>query len=539
MERVFDYIVVGSGFGGSISAMRLAEKGYSICIIEKGKRFRNEDFPKTNNNLFKFLWVPALRMFGIQKLSFFKDASILTGVGVGGGSLVYANTLFYPPDKFFEAEEWSCFANWKEKLNPFYEKAGYMLGRTLYNKRNTEDKYLKEVASDFNSTHTFTNVNVGVYMGEAEEETDPYFSGLGPRRKACSECAGCMVGCRENSKNTLDKNYLYFAEKFGARVIPETKVEKIHRKNGYYQVETRSSTKFVNADTKTFTSKGIIISGGTLGSMELLLKQKYKYKTLPHLSGKLGNNIRTNSETLCAVSGAKEKLNNGLAITSVFHPDPHTHIEIVKYPDGSNAMKYFFGLAVKDAPQPLLRSLKLFGKTFFQPHKFLKILFDSKWSSNMVIFLVMQSYNNRMKLIWKRTWTGGSLKIKNEGDLKVPAYIDIGQKVMEQYAKRVNGTAQNNLLEVFFNRPTTAHILGGSPMGKSEKEGLINERFEVHGYPDMYILDGSVLQANPGVNPSFSISALAEYAMSLIPEKKGNKKVKLDDQIGLLKKQQI
>jgi cholesterol oxidase len=537
MEQIFDFIIVGSGFGGSISAMRLAEKGYSVCIIEKGKRFRNEDFPKTNNNLFKYLWVPALRMFGIQKLTFYKDASILSGVGVGGGSLVYANTLFYPPDDFFEAEEWSGFADWKKKLKPFYDKADFMLGRTTYHKINTEDKYLQEVSTDYNSRHTFTNVNVGVYLDDTEDEKDPYFSGLGPIRKACKECAGCMVGCRENSKNTLDKNYLYFAEKFGARIIPETIVDKIHRKDGFYQIETRSSTSFLRSEKQVFTSKGIIISGGTLGSMELLLKQKYKYKTLPDLSDYLGSNVRTNSETLCAVSGAKEKLNNGLAITSVFNPDPHTHIEIVKYPDGSNAMKSFFGLAVKGSPQPLFRTLKLFGKTILQPHKFLKILFDFNWSSNMVVFLVMQSYNNRMKLIWKKTWRRSSMKIKNEGNLKVPAYIDIGQKVMESYARKTGGTAQNNLLEVFFNRPTTAHILGGSPMGKTKEEGLINEHFEVHGYPGMYVLDGSVLQANPGVNPSFSISALAEYAMSHIPEKKGNQNIKLEQQIEFLKNQ--
>ncbi len=537
MKQVFDYIVVGSGFGGSISAIWLAEKGYSVCVIEKGKRFRNADFPKTNNNLFKYLWVPALRMFGIQKLSFFKEASILTGVGVGGGSLVYANTLFYPPDNFFEAEEWSGFADWKKELKPFYEKADFMLGRTGYDKINTEDDYLWKVANDFDSAHTFTNVNVGVYMGDTEEEKDPYFYGLGPLRKGCKECAGCMVGCRENSKNTLDKNYLFFAEKFGVRIIPERIVEKIHRKDGLYQVETRSSTSFLNSEKQLFTSKGIIISGGTLGSMELLLKQKYKYKTLPLLSNQLGNNVRTNSETLCAVSGAREKLNNGLAITSVFNPDPHTHIEVVKYPDGSNAMKSFFGLAVKDSPQPLLRALRLCGKSILQPHKFLKILFDFKWSSNMVIFLVMQSYNNRMKFIWRRTWRGSTMKIKNKGELKVPAYIDIGQKVMESYAKKTRGTAQNNLLEVFFNRPTTAHILGGSPMGRTREDGLINAHFEVHGYPDMYVLDGSVLQANPGVNPSFSISAIAEYAMSHIPEKEGNTQKKLDHQIDLLKKQ--
>ena len=538
MKEIFDYIVIGSGFGGSISAMRLAEKGYSVCVIEKGKRFRTKDFPKKNLNLFKYLWLPGLRMFGFQKLSFFKNASILTGIGVGGGSLVYANTLFYPPDEFFKANEWAGFSDWKKKLKPFYDRAAFMLGRTLYNKKNPEDLYLQEVAKDYNSLNTFTNVNVGVFLEDTEEEKDPYFNGLGPLRKSCTECAGCMVGCRENAKNTLDKNYLYFAEKFGARIIAESKVGKILFRNGIYSLETKSTTGFFNQNKSLLKTKGIVISGGTLGSMELLLKQKFKYKSLPHLSDKLGYNIRTNSETLCAVSGAKEKLNNGLAITSVFNPDPHTHIEIVKYPDGSNAMKSFFGLAVKGATIPLFRTFKLAGKTIINPINFLKILFNFKWSTNAVIFLVMQSYNNSMRVFWEKNWLGGALKIKNKGDQKVPAYIGIGQDVMEYFAKKVRGIAQNNLLEVFFDRPTTAHILGGSPMGKNKDDGLINERFEVFDYPNMYILDGSVLQSNPGVNPSFSISSIAEYAMSLIPEKEGNTNIMLDHQIKIHSKKE-
>ncbi len=538
MDEVFDYIVIGSGFGGSISAMRLAEKGYSVCVVEKGKRFRTKDFPKKNINLFKYLWLPRLRMFGFQQLSFFKNASILTGVGVGGGSLVYANTLFYPPDEFFKAGEWADFPDWGKKLKPFYDKAAFMLGRTLYNKRNPEDLYLQEIAKDYNSMDTFTNVNVGVYLEDTKEEKDPYFGGLGPLRASCTECAGCMVGCRENAKNTLDKNYLHFAEKFGTRIIAESKVEKIHLKNDVYSLEIKSTTGLFNYNKSLLKTRGIVISGGTLGSMELLLKQKFKYKSLPNLSDKLGYNIRTNSETLCAVSGAKEKLNNGLAITSVFNPDPHTHIEIVKYPDRSNAMKSFFGLAVKNASTPLLRTFKLAGKTLINPINFLKIIFSFNWSTNAVVFLVMQSYNNSMRVFWKKSLLGGSLKIKNKGDQKVPAYIDIGQEVMERFAKKVRGVAQNNLLEVFFDRPTTAHILGGSPMGKNKDEGLINERFEVFGYPNMYILDGSVLQSNPGVNPSFSISSIAEYAMSLIPEKEGNTNVSLDQQIRILSKKQ-
>ncbi len=531
MTEIYDYIIIGSGFGGSVSALRLAEKGYKVLVIEQGKRYGHSDFPRTNMNLFKYLWMPSLRMFGIQKMSFYKDASILTGVGVGGGSLVYANTLFRPPDEFFENNAWSAFRDWKKELTPFYELASRMLGRTKYDKLNAEDEYLKQTARDFGREESFKSVDVGVYLGDTETEADPYFSGLGPLRKGCIECGGCMTGCREDAKNSLDKNYLYFAGKYGAEIIPETKAYRISRQGEEYIIETKRITGFFRKRKNSFRTKGIIISAGTLGSMELLLKQKYKYGTLTQLSGKLGHEVRTNSETLCAVSSGREKLNNGLAISSVFNPDDNTHIEVVKYGDGSNAMKAFFGLSVKGAENSFKRTMLLFRKTLANPEKFLKVLFNFKWATGAVIFLVMQGYDNAMKLVWKKGLAGGRMKIDNSGNRSVPAYIDIGQKTMEHYAKLSGTIPQNILLEVLFNRPTTAHILGGCPMGDSKETGVIGTDFKVFGMPDFYIVDGSVIQGNPGVNPSLTITALAEYAMSQIPEKKGNTNKSLDEQI--------
>lgn len=527
---VYDYIVIGSGFGGSVASLRLTEKGYKVLTLEQGKRFQPGDFPRTNWNLPKYLWIPALRFFGFQRLSFYSKASILSGVGVGGGSLVYANTLYRPTDEFFRNTSWARFANWKDVLEPFYNRASFMLGRQKYCKRNPEDDILEAVSKELNAFDTFDSVYVGVNLDGGEQETDPYFNGLGPLRKGCVECAGCMVGCRGNAKNSLDLNYLWFAEKLGLEILPETKAKRISFNNNLYHIETESITS-VFPRKKTFVTRGIIMAAGTLGTLELLLKQKFKYGTLPRLSHKLGYELRTNAETLCAVSGAPMKLNNGLAITSVFSPDPFTHIEIVKYPDKSNALKLFFGLSAEDAGTSLGRSLKLLKKIVTHPVHFFRMLFDFKWSSNLVIFLVMQTVDNAMKMIWKNTLFGGKIKIENSGHKRVPAYIPVGQEVMERYAGKINGIPQNILLEVFFDRPTTAHILGGCPMSESAETGLVDENLRVHGYPDFYITDGSVIQGNIGVNPSLTITAMAEYAMSKIPARNGNTTPEISKQL--------
>ena len=536
---VYDYIVIGSGFGGSVASLRLVEKGYTVLTIEQGKRFNPEDFPKTNWNLPKYLWVPALRFFGFQRLSFYKTASILSGTGVGGGSLVYANTLYIPPDEFFNNFSWNRFGDWKRILEPFYNKASFMLGRKKYEKLNIEDKVLEEVSKAMNAHDTFETVHVGVNLNGGDEEKDPYFNGLGPLRKGCIECAGCMVGCRENAKNTLDRNYLWFAEKLGLTILPGTKAEKISYKDNIYLVETKRITSFFGRKKQIFSTRGIVVAAGALGTLELLLKQKYHYFTLPLLSDKLGYELRTNAETLCAASGSSEKMNNGLAITSVFSPDPHTHVEIVKYPDNSNAMKWFFGLSVGGADSSVKRSLMLFMKTITHPWVFLKTVFNFGWSSNTVIFLVMQTVDNAMRMIWKKNFFGGRMKIDNSGHKKVPAFIPVGQDVMERYARSVKGVSQNILLEVFFNRPTTAHILGGCPMSDTSDTGVVDEKLKVHGYPDFYITDGSVIQGNIGVNPSLTITAMAEYCMNNIPSMEGAAVTEISKQLMLLEEKWI
>lgn len=376
---------------------------------------------------------------------------------------------------------------------------------------------------------SFEGVNVGVYFGDTEKETDPYFNGLGPMRKGCTECAGCMVGCKETAKNTLDYNYLYFAQKFGAKIKAETKATKVEYNDGIYTVHTISSTAFLGKKKQIFKAKNIVFAAGVLGTLDLLLKQKYKYKTLPNLSDTIGENLRTNSETLCGVTSKNKKLNNGVAITSVFNPDDDTHIEIVKYPSGSNSMKMFSTPATRQGT-PLLRPFIWFANIFIQPKAFFKHLFGRKFSDKSVIFMVMQSLDNSMKMVYKR-FPFSRISISNKKENRVPAYIDIGQKVMYKYAEKVDGIPQNATTEVLFNMSSTAHILGGIPMGDDDKTGVVNDSFEVFNYPGMYVLDGSIIPGNIGVNPSLTITALSEYAMSLVPEKEGNSNVSLKKQM--------
>ena len=512
MEDTFDYIVIGSGFGGSVSAMRLSEKGYKVLVIEKGKRWRNEDYPKSNWNMAKYLWMPLVKCFGIQKLTFFKQVFIISGVGVGGGSLVYANTHMMPKESFYTNKIWADIKDWKSTLQPYYETAKYMLGSTKYDREYEEDRILKEVATDMGRGHTYGHVDyVGVYTGKPGVETDPYFKGLGPLRKGCTECAACMVGCRENAKNTLDKNYLWFAENmFGTQILAETLVTKVEHINDEYLIHTESSTSWFSKNKKVYRSKGLVMSGGVLGTMDLLLKMKYETKTLD-LSDQLGRNILTNSEMLSGIVAADRKLNHGIAINSIFDPDENTHIELCKFPDGSGAMQKLGVMAASNGSAPV-RTAKMIGNMITHPIQFLRTIFDSNIAKSSVIFLIMQELENSMSMIW----SGGKMKMQNESGQKVPSYIPIGQEALYRYAEKVNGVPQNAFSEIMFSLASTAHILGGCPMGKTKKEGVVDENFKVHGYENFYILDGSIMPCNLGVNPSLTITALSEYAMDQI-----------------------
>jgi cholesterol oxidase len=513
MEENFDYIIIGSGFGGSVSAMRLAEKGYRVLVIEKGKRWASGDFPHSNWNLKKYLWLPALRLFGFQKLTFFREVFVISGVGVGGGSLVYANTHMMPKESFYSNKIWGGIKDWKSTLAPYFTIAKFMLGTTKFEKDYEEDRVLKEVARDMGHETSFKPVDgVGVYLGDRNKPVDPYFKGLGPMRTGCIECAGCMVGCRYNAKNTLDKNYLWFAENtYGAQIIAETLVTKIEHLNGEYLVHTQSSTSFFKSNVKTYRSKGLVVSGGVMGTMDLLLKQKYVEKTLPKLSDKLGDNILTNSEMLSGIAAADRKLNHGIAISRIFNADENTQIEICKFPDGSGAMMRLGVMAAGNGSAPV-RLAKMLGNMVIHPIRFLRTVFVKNPARNGVIFLIMQTLENSMQMRLKKGLFGSSLKMKNDSGEKVPSFIASGQDALYRYAGKVNGVPMNAF-----------------PMGKTIEEGVVNERFEVFGYPGMYILDGSIMPCNLGVNPSLTITALSEYAMAHIADKTGNINKKFDN----------
>lgn len=516
----FDYIVIGSGFGGSVSACRLSEKGYSVAVLEQGKRKAAKDFTKSNWNIAKYLWLPILKCFGPQKLFFFKDVLILGGVGVGGGSLVYANTHMTPEDPFFKNVAWAHLKDWKTELSPFYNLAKFMLGTTRNKKLYAEDDILKQIAKDMGQVESFHATDVGVYFGEKGQNVDPYFDGKGPERNACEECAGCMVGCRYNAKNTLDKNYLWFAEQNGAEVFPETKVSKIVEKpDGTYEIHTKKSTSWFAKKTKVFTCKGIVLSAGVLGSLEILFKNRDEFKTLTRVSEKLGTNVRTNSETITAAAHGKQVLNHGIAISSVFQADEHTHIEICKFSDNSGAMS-LMALPATDETPNRARGFSFIINLVRNPKTTFKWLFNPNFAKNGLFILVMQSLDNSMKMMYKRGIFGSKLKFDNKSNHKIPAYIPIGQEVTRRYAEKIDGIALNSGMEVFLNMSTTAHILGGCSMGKTASEGVVNERFALNGYENFYVLDGSIIPCNLGVNPSLTITALSEYAMSKVPSKK-------------------
>jgi cholesterol oxidase len=518
----YDAIVIGSGFGGSVSALRLSEKGQRVAVLEMGKRWTAADFPSTNWNVRRYLWMPKLFLHGIQQITLLRHVMVLHGAGVGGGSLVYANTLLEPLEPFYSDPQWRDMADWKRVLAPHFATAKRMLGVTEAKHLGETDEILRRTAEESGKGDTFHRTDVGVFFGEPGVTVpDPYFGGEGPARTGCTLCGGCMVGCRHGAKNTLDKNYLYLAEKRGATIIPETKVTDIRpRAGGGYEVDTERSTAILRKGRRTLTARTVVVAAGVLGSVDLLMKCRER-GSLPRLSPALGQYVRTNSEALLAVKARSRSadFSKGIAISAGYYPDEKTHIEAVRYPRGSDFMALLGTLLVGGGP-PWPRPLRFLAAAITRPLQLLRTISPFGWARRTMILLCMQAVDNSLELRMRRRWWwpfGRTLDSDRGGRAPVPTYIPIANETAQRIAKRMDGTPQSVLPEVVFDLSSTAHILGGCPIGKDAACGVVDGACRVYGYDDLLVVDGSVISANLGVNPSLTITALAEHAMSQVP----------------------
>ena len=519
----YDVLIVGSGFGGSVTALRLVEKGYRVGILEAGRRYEDEDFAKTSWDLKRFLWAPKLGCYGIQRVHLLRDCLILAGAGVGGGSLNYANTLYQPPEPFFEDKQWAHITDWSSELAPFYDQATRMLGVVRNPHMTPADEVMKSVAEDMGVADTFIQTPVGVFFGDepGKKVDDPYFGGAGPERTGCIECGECMTGCRHGAKNTLLKNYLALAERAGAEIIPMTTVTGLRAlSDGTWDVTTERTGAWVRKGPKTFTAAHVVLAAGTWGTQNLLHKMKDEGK-LPKLSDKLGELTRTNSESI--VGAAKLKvdpnvdLTKGVAITSSFHPSSNTHIEPVRYGKGSNAMGLLQTL-MTDGGGRIPRWLKFLIALLRNPADFVRVVNVKNWSERTIIALVMQNLDNSITTFTKRGIFGRKVSSKQGHGEPNPTWIPEGNDATRRIAKKIGGVAGGTWGELF-NIPLTAHFLGGCAIASDPEHGVIDPYQRVHGYPTMFVVDGAAVSANLGVNPSLTISAQAERAAALWPNK--------------------
>ena len=517
MTNSFDVVIIGSGFGGSVSALRLREKGYSVAVLEAGRRFRDKDFPKTSWRLRKFLYAPAIGCYGIQRIHILPDVLILAGAGVGGGSLVYANTLYQPGDEYFKDPQWASITDWKSELGPWYDQARRMLGVAENPYFSPSDQAMKEVADEMGVGHTFKMADLGIYFGDGKgvPAKDPYFGGVGPDRVGCQQCGACMTGCQFNAKNTLPKNYLGLAESAGAKVFPMTTVKSFsHDADGLWEIlAVKTNDPF--ASTIRFEAKQVIVAAGTYNTQKLL--HKMKVKSLPKLSNHLGQLSRTNSEALTGAMMPNTDIDfsAGSAITSSFFPDEHTHIEPVRYGKGSN----FMGLLqtiMTDGYGSKGRRKHWLRQFIANPTLLGKILNVRRWSQRTVIALTMQNVDSSVTVSGKRGLFGWHLTSTNDLSKPNATYIPAANEVVRRIADNYGGIAGGHVGDLI-DAPFTAHFVGGCVIGDSPDHGVIDPYHRVYNYPTLHIVDGSTITANLGVNPSLTITAQAERALSMWP----------------------
>jgi cholesterol oxidase len=521
-----DVIVIGSGFGGSVSALRLSEKGYRVAVLEAGPRRTEQTLPKTSWDVRNFLWAPRLGCFGIQRIHLLRDVVILGGAGVGGGSLNYANTLYEPPAPFFEDPQWAHITDWRTELKPHYDQARRMLGVTQNPTVTAADRVLREVAADMGVESSFRLTPVGVFFGDSSTPPgtvvpDPYFGGAGPDRRTCTECGSCMTGCRVGAKNTLDRNYLYLAEQLGATITPMTTVLDVRpAEGGGYVVRTvRTGTSpRRRTNVRTFTAREVIFSAGTYNTQKLLHHARTT-GALPRISASLGRLTRTNSESILGAKSRRKDVDftQGVAITSSIHPDAHTHIEPVRYGKGSNAMS-LLQTALTDGGKRVPRWLTWLGAFVRHPRN-LTWFSSRRWSERTIILLVMQTLDNSITVSGRRTRTGRYKLTSSPGHGEPnPTWIPAGNDAARRVAEKIDGIAGGTTGEIL-NIPMTAHFIGGCAISDDSANGVIDAYHRVHGYEGLHIVDGSTISANLGVNPSLTITAQAERAMSFWPNR--------------------
>jgi len=516
-----DFVVVGSGFGGSVAALRLAQKGYRVLVLESGRRFREEDYASTNWQLWRWLYAPRLFCTGIQRLTLLRNVLVLSGAGVGGGSLVYCAVLFEPPDSFFRDPHWAELdPDWKRTLAPFYAEAKRMLGVTTPPRLWLSDQLLQDYAREIGREEYFRPTEVGIFFGEPGVTVpDPYFGGLGPPRTGCDAKARCMVGCKAGGKNSLDRNYLYLAERHGARILPLTMVTRISAlPEGGYAVETRPAGAWLRKGP-TFRARGVVCAAGALGTFRLLWASK-RSGGLPNISPQLGNGARTNSEVIVGVCAKDRSLRlcEGIAIGSSLFVDDTTHIEAVRYPERSGAM-FWLSTLCTDGGSRIGRPIRHLLNCLRHPVAYLRVHWPFGWARRVLILLVMQTVDNRIRLLMRRRWWWPfSWKLTSEAtDRPAPTYIPAANQAARRIAQRLGGIPASAVTEVMLNIPLSAHILGGCRMGKGPEDGVVDKYGRLFGYDNFYITDGSIMPANLGVNPSLTITALAEYIMHQVP----------------------